>query len=72
MLTTAEAFHPVFDLWHSRFITATVRLRRLREANIEAELHVFEAMWHGFMAMRKASKPIKKPSISLKSTSSSK
>ena len=33
-------------------LSCTVRLhRRLREANIEAELHVFEAMWHGFMAM---------------------
>ena len=33
-------------------LSCTVRLHRiLRDANIEAELHVFEAMWHGFMAM---------------------
>ena len=33
-------------------LSCTVRLHRaLREANIDAELHVFEAMWHGFMTM---------------------
>tara|TARA_B100000768_G_C11156577_1_gene322658 strand:+ start:543 stop:686 length:144 start_codon:yes stop_codon:yes gene_type:complete len=25
--------------------------RKLRDANIEAELHVFEAMWHAFIHM---------------------
>ena len=33
-------------------LSCTVRLHRaLRAANIEADLHVFEAMWHGFSAV---------------------
>lgn len=33
-------------------LSCTVRLHRvLREANLESELHVFEAMWHGFMTV---------------------
>lgn len=33
-------------------LSCTVRLHRaLRAANIEADLHVFEAMWHGFMTV---------------------
>lgn len=44
-------FPPTFLLTGTRdlLLSCTVRLhRKLRQAGVEAELHVFEGMWHGF------------------------
>jgi len=50
----SKGFPPAMLVTGTRdlLLSCTVRLHRaLRSAGIEADLHVFEAMWHGFNAM---------------------
>lgn len=50
----SNGFPPAMLITGTRdlLLSCTVRLHRaLRDANIEADLHVFESMWHGFGAV---------------------